>query len=114
MFFCGIDLAWSTRNGSGITILKGDEIKAEHISSDILFSDEEIINYIKEKIGKENCIIAIDAPLVVPNESGRRVAEELVGVLFREYNTGAHPSNRKRLSSWTGKIRGEEISKVIS
>lgn len=27
----------------------------------------------------ENALIAIDSPLVVPNETGRRVAEELVG-----------------------------------
>jgi len=51
--------------------------------------------------------------LIVPNEEGRRFAEALVGKLFRKYNAGAHPSNRKRLSSWTGSIRGEEISKLL-
>jgi predicted RNase H-like nuclease len=113
MMFCGVDLAWSPKNATGITILEGDKNKAKHISSKIVFSDQEIIEHIKEKVADSHAIIAIDAPLIVPNEEGRRVAEEIVGSLFRRYNAGAHPSNRKRLSSWSGKIRGEEISKLL-
>lgn len=113
MFFVGIDLAWSERNGTGIVILKGNKDKAEFCSGDIVFSDQEIINYIQKTVGNEHAIITIDAPLIVPNKKGRRIAEDIVGKLFRKYNAGAHPANRKRLSSWTGKIRGEEISKLL-
>ena len=45
MFFVGIDLAWSTRNGSGIVILKGDKSKVNFVCGDVLHSDKEIINY---------------------------------------------------------------------
>src|SRR3989344_8960954 len=113
MFFIGIDLAWSTKNESGIVILKGDKKKAVLYSNDMVSSDNEIIDYINKNVKKENAFIAIDAPLVVPNEQGRRVAEELVGALFRKYNAGAHPANRKRLGQWSGKIRGEEITKIL-
>ncbi len=113
MFFVGIDLAWSERNGSGIAILKCDEKKAEFYSGCVLFSDKDIIGHIKIEIGNKNAFIAIDAPLIVPNESGRRVAEKLVGILFRKYDAGAHPANRKRLSQWSRRIRGEEISRAL-
>lgn len=113
MLFIGIDLAWSDKNGTGVAIIEGDKNKAHFVSGDILLSESDIIRYIKGKT-KGNCaIIAIDAPLVVPNEGGRRLAEEIVGMLFRKYDAGAHPANRKRLSSWSGKIRGEEISKAL-
>ena len=113
MYFVGLDLAWSTKNGTGIAILKGDKEKAEYLSSTIAFSDEDIINFIKNEIKDKDAFIAIDAPLIVPNEEGRRLAEVLVGKLFRKYNAGAHPANRRRLSSWIGTIRGEEISKLL-
>jgi|SRR3989344_5490716 len=114
MFFIGIDLAWSEKNGSGVVVLKGDVNKAEFVCGNIFYSDDEILKFIEDNIGDKKALISIDAPLIVPNESGRRLAEDLAGKLFRKYDAGAHPANRKRLSSWTGKIRGEEISKLLS
>ena len=61
MYFVGLDLAWSTKNGTGIAILKGDKEKAEYLSSTIAFSDEDIINFVKDEIKDENAFIAIDA-----------------------------------------------------
>ncbi|RLE47613.1 MAG: DUF429 domain-containing protein [Candidatus Methanomethylicota archaeon] len=113
MLFVGIDLAWSEKNGSGIAILKGDKNNAKFISADICYSDKEIIKYVERNVGTRNAFIAIDAPLIVPNKKGRRVAEKLVGILFRRYDAGAHPANRERLSRWSGKIRGEEIAKKL-
>jgi len=113
MLFVGIDLAWSEKNGSGIAILRGDKNRAEFIAADICHSDEEIIKYIERNVGVRNAFIAIDAPLIVPNKRGRRVAEKLVGILFGKYDAGAHPANRERLSRWSGKIRGEEIAKRL-
>ncbi|MFH1211668.1 MAG: DUF429 domain-containing protein, partial [Candidatus Woesearchaeota archaeon] len=113
MFFVGIDLAWSEKNKSGVAILKGDENMAELVSADVISSDNEIIDFIKKTLKNNNALIAIDAPLIIPNNEGRRDAEALVGYLFRKYHAGAHPSNRKRLSQWSGKIRGEELSKKL-
>lgn len=114
MYFIGIDLAWSNKNASGIAVIKGSKNKGEVIYSGIIHSDKEIIDFINNNIGDKYAFIAIDAPLIVPNKEGRRIAEAEVGKLFRKYNAGAHPANRTRLGSWSGgKIRGEEISKLL-
>ena len=113
MLFIGIDLAWSENNKTGIAILEGDKNTIRLISVSLVLKDPEIMESIDKITKKEYALISIDAPLIVPNEGGRRLAEALVGNLFRKYNAGAHPANRKRLSSWTGKIRGEEISKLL-
>lgn len=114
MYFVGIDLAWSSKNSSGVAIIKGNRNKREVIYSGIISSDKEIADFINENIGNEYAFIAIDAPLIVPNKTGRRIAEVEVGKLFRKYNAGAHPANSTRLGSFNGgKVRGEEISKLL-
>jgi predicted RNase H-like nuclease len=113
MFFVGIDLAWSTKNGTGICVVGGNEEHGVVLSHKIVYSDSEILDFVNNAVSDNPALLAIDAPLTVPNESGRKVAEEVVGKLFRKYDAGAHPANRKRLSSWDGKIRGEELSRVL-
>lgn len=113
MKFVGLDLAWSNKNGSGIAIIEGNEQKGRLTSSSTVFSDEEIMDYIRKYVGEENAIVAIDAPLIVPNLEGRRVAEKIVGNLFRKYDAGAHPANRQHLTKWTGEIRGEVVVKLL-
>jgi predicted RNase H-like nuclease len=113
MLFVGIDLAWSPKNASGMAVIEGDAKKANLLHAQTVFSDKEIEDYVNKHVKKENALIAIDAPLIVPNQEGRRIAEKLVGDLFRKYEAGAHPANRKRLSQWGGKIRGEEVSKLL-
>jgi len=114
MKFVGVDLAWSYKNPSGVTVLEGDEKRGKVIAHSNLYTDKEIIDFAKTHIGKDNAIIAIDAPLKVPNKKGRRQAEAITGYLFRKYHAGAHPSNRERLGQWNnGKVRGEVITKLF-
>lgn len=113
MLFVGIDLAWSKKNSTGIAVLEGNRKAAKLRCAGTVLSDQEIIDYVKKEVADNNAFIAIDAPLIVPNEKGRRIAEVAVGELFRKYDAGAHPANRQRLSAWSGEIRGEEISKLL-
>ncbi|RLI99364.1 MAG: hypothetical protein DRP03_03710 [Candidatus Aenigmatarchaeota archaeon] len=113
MFFVGIDLAWSERNKTGIAILKGNKSKAHFYCSKNVLSNKEIVDFIKEKIGNRNAFIAIDAPLIVPNEHGNRNAEKLIGRLFKKYKLVAYPVNRKIMSQYSGGVRGEELSKLF-
>ncbi|KKQ21547.1 hypothetical protein A2999_03025 [Candidatus Wolfebacteria bacterium RIFCSPLOWO2_01_FULL_38_11] len=114
MLFIGIDLAWSSKNSSGAAVIKGNKTKGKVIFSDIVHSEKEIIDFVNNNVKKENAFIAIDAPLIVPNKTGRRIAEVEVGRLFRKYNAGAHPANSVRLGSFNGgKVRGEVISKLL-
>lgn len=112
MYFIGIDLAWSPRNKSGVSIVKATGKKGELIDSKVLLTDSEIVEFVKQYVKpSDDAYVLIDAPLLVPNETGRRIAEAEVGATFRKYNAGAHPSNRQRLGQWNnGKVRGEEIT----
>jgi len=112
MFFVGIDLAWSYKNNSGVSIL-------DLVNKEIFFSlkktDEEIINYIFSIVKQKSAIIGIDAPLIVPNENGNRIAEKELNRMFSKYEASALPSNRKILSKYNdGLIRGEELSFKLS
>lgn len=109
MFFVGVDIAWTNNNPTGIAVLEADQNSASLISLDTVETDEEIIEYIERFVGEEDAVVTIDAPLKVPNETGRRPAEEVVGKLFSKYDAGAHPANRNRLSQWTDRVRGEDI-----
>lgn len=113
MFFIGIDLAWSDRNKSGLALIQGDELGAHLVSSELVGKDEEVVRRIVELAGDEALLVAIDAPLIVPNRSGRRRAEELVGMLFGQYDAGAHPANRTRLKQACGRVRGEDLVKLL-
>jgi predicted RNase H-like nuclease len=107
MYFVGIDLAWSPKNLSGVCVSEGEE-KASVVCTDLLRTDSEIVEYVSSVVEERPCIIAIDAPLVVPNKKGRRIADELVTKFFREYEAGAHPTNRERLEKFGG-LRGETL-----
>lgn len=108
----GIDLAWSPKNYSGIAILEGNKSKGVVTKAETVLSDQEILLNVMN-LNSQPALIAIDSPLIVPNQVGRREAEKITGHLFRKYNAGAHPSNRVRLSQWSGTIRGEEITNQI-
>lgn len=111
MFFVGIDLAWSEKNSTGIAIIEGDEKSGKLCGEpEIVSSNDEIINYIKKFVKNENAFIAIDAPLIVPNNNGQRKVERLVNMLFREYDAVAFPSNKKKCSVDT---RVEELCKAL-
>ncbi len=54
-------------------------------------------------------LVAVDAPLAVPNEGGRRPVEDLLGWL----DVNVFPSARGRLTSVYGGIRGEELDPAL-
>ncbi len=114
MLFLGIDLAWSPRNNSGLAAIEGNGRSGRLVYAGIGLSDEEIVKFVSDFAKGRDAIVAVDAPLVVPNRTGRRPVEAIVGDLFRKYNAGAHPANRERLGAWSnGKIRGEELVAML-
>ncbi|NJM05475.1 DUF429 domain-containing protein [Candidatus Gracilibacteria bacterium] len=112
--FIGLDLAWSPQNASGVATLHGGEHGARLIAEPTLLgSDDEIVAYIVQQAGALPTIVAVDAPLTVPNTSGQRRAEAELARDFRRYEAGAHPANRKLLS-YNGRIRGEELVRSLA
>lgn len=91
----GIDLAWSQRNGTGCAELlrEGGELTLTRIG--IRHSIDEIVKWIDPS--DNDWVVAVDAPLVVHNETGRRCADAQASKLYHPYHAGAYPTNLKLL-----------------
>lgn len=111
MRFIGIDLAWSLRKthlpDTGVVVL--DEAGAV-IASDHLTTDAAILAFVLTHRGQDGCLIGIDAPLVVPNDTGRRPCEaqlQAVGI-------PSYPANRQLFEQSFGGARGEGLSSLLA
>ncbi|MEN9225916.1 MAG: DUF429 domain-containing protein [Thermostichus sp. HHBFW_bins_43] len=119
MICIGLDLAWSPRNSSGIATLQvhpdpnSGTITGRLLDCRILQTNAEILDYIQRHAGRDPCLIAVDAPLRVPNPTGQRRAEAELNQVFRAYEAGAHPANR-RLLERNGQVRGEVLVQALS
>ncbi|MCS6881521.1 MAG: DUF429 domain-containing protein [Oscillochloridaceae bacterium] len=111
--YIGIDLAWSERNQSGAACLTGDPAGAALVAPPELLDDlEAIVAYVERHAEAGPAIVAVDAPLLVPNYSGRRPADAALSAAFRRYEAGAHPANR-RLLARNGVVRGERLVAML-
>jgi predicted RNase H-like nuclease len=99
----GIDLAWSPRNPCGGFALKASGSVAREIGwREGLGSDAEIIAFIAEVAGEGPALVAIDAPIAVPNECGARPCDKEITRAFGRFQAGAHPANRRVLGRYGG------------
>ena len=92
--FFGIDLAWkSDQNPTTVIVLRGGRSGANLCArSDRLTSTEAIFSFVLEHSGSES-VVAIDAPLIIANESGQRACETLVGKEYSAREASCHTSN---------------------
>lgn len=116
--FIGVDLAWSSRNPTGLAVLRWDGKVAnlvEPLPSAAVYSDGEIAAYVEAIAARGSVLVAIDAPLTVPNQTGRRPGEAELNAVFSRFHAGAHPANRQRLAGYNGgTVRGEELLSLLS
>lgn len=108
MRFIGLDLAWSARNPTGAAVVEGDARGGALRTTQLLGGDDEVIAFVREQAAAAPTLVMIDAPLHVPNQSGRRPAEAEISRAFARYHAGAHPANRNRLAV-AGVVRGETL-----
>ena len=108
MRFIGLDLAWSARNPTGAALVAGDQHSGTLVTTQLLGADDEVIAFVAEQAGDGPALVTIDAPLCVPNPTGRRPAEAEISQAFARYHAGAHPANRSRLAV-DGEVRGEVL-----
>ena len=99
MRFFGIDLAFSSKNPSGLCVL--DE-RGELMNADYLRSDEEIVGFIEQEADPIGNVIVVDAPLICVNETGQRPCEKLVGRLYGKYHASCHSSNIRNMAGQRG------------
>lgn len=71
-------------------------------------TDDEIVEAVTS-LGRGPIAVAVDAPLVVPNDTGRRRCEAELHGVYGSRHAGPHPSNRRLLTRLHGRIRGEEL-----
>lgn len=111
MKFIGIDLAWTYKNETGLCVLD-ESGRVEYLHSQV-YSNKEILDVIKQHHSGP-VTIAIDAPLVVPNDSGSRGAEgALMRAKINGHRISAFNSNRNYFTKVFGEIRGETLMHMI-
>jgi predicted RNase H-like nuclease/ppGpp synthetase/RelA/SpoT-type nucleotidyltranferase len=89
MHFVGVDLAWGDRKPTGLAVLD-DDGRLRHVSAS--GTDDEIVATLAPYVDGD-CLVAIDAPLIVTNPTGNRPAEAALNKDFARFDAGAHPSN---------------------
>jgi predicted RNase H-like nuclease len=89
MHFVGLDLAWGEKKQTGVAVVDPDG-RLLHVG--IAQDDASIIDAVAPFTG-DDCIVAIDAPLIVNNPEGFRTAETAYNRDFQRFDAGAYPAN---------------------
>ena len=90
----GIDLAWGERARTGLAAL---DPGGALVASTSVVTDDEIAAFVQRWTSAgpgDGLVAAVDAPLVVPNLTGRRPCEAQVSAAFGRFFAGAYPANR--------------------
>jgi predicted RNase H-like nuclease len=88
MYFVGLDLAWGERNQTGVAAIDSDG-RLLHVGA--AQDDASILDTVAPFTGDE-CLVAIDAPLIVNNPTGHRPAETAFNRDFQTFDAGARPA----------------------
>lgn len=105
MRYVGVDLAWgegtATRpaNETGLCVIDAD---GQVIDAGWARGIDAVTEWILRASGPSGAILAIDAPLVVPNASGMRESEKQVGRAYGRWKVSANASNQTL--KWLGGV----------
>lgn len=92
VLFLGIDLAWTAKARTGLAAVDGSGALIDAVAA---VTDDEIADWLGALPGRP-VVVAVDAPLVVPNASGQREGENAVAKAFGKYNAGPYSSSRSQ------------------
>jgi len=109
--FIGLDLAWSRRNRTGAVALEEDGTALPQACREDLREDAQIVQFVRTWAGDGPALVAIDAPLIVPNAEGSRPVDREITRRFGRYCAGCYPAYRNRPG---GCVRGEEIVAALA
>jgi predicted RNase H-like nuclease len=93
--FVGVDLGWYGKP-SGLAVLTGKGSKLRVRAVTRLQGVPETIQWIRSQTGNNDAVVAVDAPLVIPIQTGIRLAERQLNQQFRRYHAGCYPANLGR------------------
>ncbi|NDJ19577.1 DUF429 domain-containing protein [Myxacorys almedinensis A] len=93
MKFIGVDLGWSS-NPSGVCCLALQGMQLELVDLRRESSFAEVLAWIDRQVGATDAaMIAIDAPTLIPNQTGMRSPDRLAHKIFGRYHAGCYPAN---------------------
>lgn len=92
--FIGVDLGWYGKP-SGLASLESRAGRFVQHNIARLEKVDEILNWIDSE-ADANAVVGVDAPLVIPNETGIRPAERELNRDFRRFHAGCHAANLGR------------------
>lgn len=104
MKFIGVDLAWSLSGGTGLCCVEDGHVSA----SGRVSSDDEILEWIRPHL-ESDVLVAIDAPLILRNETGRRPCDQLISRCFGAQHASTHSANLG-LPAFAGGVRAEALA----
>jgi predicted RNase H-like nuclease len=94
--FLGIDLGWINQP-TGLARLDHSPAGRPAVSALLRHpTHADVLAWIDEQAGSQAAMLAIDAPLVIPNAGGIRECERAVNADFRRHHAGCHAANRGR------------------
>lgn len=92
--FIGVDLAWrSEGHHSGIVVLRGDGAGASLVAASTGIESVEAAAEYVERYAGENTVVAVDAPLIIRNETGQRPCETEIARRFSRFHAAAHSTS---------------------
>lgn len=98
MVLIGVDLAWSEANPSAAVALRWDgRFGHPFLWAESLGGNAAILDFVEKAAGFGPALVAIDAPLLVPNETGTRPCDRELSRTYRKAHAQAYPANRRRL-----------------
>ena len=89
MHFVGVDLAWGPNKPTGVAVLD-DGGRLLEVTT---VQDDDAVVAAMQPYVDGDCVVAVDAPLVVVNPTGNRPCEAALNRDFARFDAGAHPSN---------------------
>ncbi|MBV9320161.1 MAG: DUF429 domain-containing protein [Mycobacterium sp.] len=88
MYFVGLDLAWGEKTQSGVAVIHSDG-RLLHVG--VAQDDAGIVDAVA-RYTRDECLVAIDAPLIVANASEQRPCEIALNRDFHQFEAGARPA----------------------
>jgi predicted RNase H-like nuclease len=92
MYFVGLDLASGENNQTGVAAIDS-EGRLLHVG--VAYDDDSIASALAQYLAGD-CLVAIDAPLIVPNSTGSRPCEQELNHHFQQFDAAARPASNDK------------------
>ncbi len=90
----GVDLAWGERNPDGLCVLRWESGAVRMEFSGLTHGDAALLDWVGKEAGAGSVLVAMDAPIVLPNSTGMRPVDRLTHRYFAHQKCGCYPANQ--------------------